>query len=185
MNEEKQTYFQYFKEHGYPLTVGLNVAAHHKEVINSLELLGFTEMPKDDWVKLDQANKELTHVDIKKPSPMLVGGIGTLSSAGSLGKESLSSKNGYKIYKFHGRCQMDFSEKFQVWRMNLLCDTSEKTLRTDFCHIMNRIISWALMKENIVGFWGVPVEDGLIGMKASESASEAFFIDLDLSLIHI
>ena len=55
--------------------------------------------------------------------------------------------------------------------------TSESNLMT-FRSILNRYLSWALVPMGIIGFWGVPVDEGVVILSQDESEGEAVFVDV-------
>ena len=176
MSSELQTYFQYFKEFDYPLGISISPEIFDSESFNTLKLLGFSEIAKDEW---DAKKKTFRKVQVLSPTPVMQHYLDKNSLLGFQGKESLSLKTKNRIYKFQNRGILEFSERHLPWTLHLVeSDDATSLFKAEFMHILNRIISWALIDYNCIGFWGVPVEEGLISMKATESKSEAFFIDL-------
>ena len=171
------TYFQYFKEHNYPLALCIDIETFGSECFNGLKLLGFSEITEEEWKGL---KKSFIKVEVVLPAPSVSHYIKSSTLSGFKGKESLALKAKYKVYKLQGRGLLEFSDKQPRWIISLLAaeTSSLDQFQSEFIHLMNRTISWALIKLSCVGFWGIPVTDGLIGMKPSESNSEAFFVDL-------
>jgi hypothetical protein len=62
--------------------------------------------------------------------------------------------------------------------MGCLSNFGEGSALSDYRCIINRYLSWALVSEGIIGFWGVPVEEGMVILKRKESQGEAVFIDV-------
>jgi len=56
---------------------------------------------------------------------------------------------------------------------------AEDTNDYSFKVIINRYLSWAMAPLGLAGFWGVPVDEGMVVMSEQGSRGEATFVDLN------
>lgn len=92
------------------------------------------------------------------------------------GQESIILKDGLKIYRFHNEATFIYSSFNHEAKLGCFLDFGLKIEVAN--HVLNRFLALALSNFGIVGFWGVPVEDGVVVMRAKDSRSEAVFIDI-------
>ena len=178
--KEKKTFTQYFKwqpKLGYELYLKLE----NEEMVNHLEpamkTIGFEKIEEKD-VKSSKvySPKESTIVTIKKASHKLNSKI-CLSNGlfDSFAEESVYSQGLYSIYRFKGAGLLIFAENKFEWELAL----KYNSLDLDTFRVMlTRLVSFALAPQGVVGFWGVPVDEGVVIRRAFETKFESVFIDL-------
>ena len=74
---------------------------------------------------------------------------------------------------------MVYSFGVSEWKMGCFKDFGHPDDIFACRSVVNRFISWTLSSLGIVGFWGVPVDEGVVVMKQIESAAEAVYIDIN------
>ena len=100
------------------------------------------------------------------------------------GKESLIPKEGYKIYRYKNHTMVIYSYVSVEWQMACFSDFGvEEDQNQAYRTIINRYLSWSLAPMGIVGFWGVPVKEGIVVMKQEDSIGEAVYFDINKGLL--
>ncbi len=89
--------------------------------------------------------------------------------------ESISLKEGIRIYRYHNEATFIYSSSHHEAKLGCFLDYGSKIEIAN--HVINRFLSLALSSFGIVGFWGVPVEDGVVVMRPRDCRSEAVFVD--------
>ena len=166
-----------FQFHDYP--VYIEYAQHElpRDFGQLLTQMRFKEIKESDvsfprkrgWRKL-----KITRAGVKASRQI----VQTLSSD-RLGRENVIPKNYYNVYRFKDIGLIVYSEKFHEWELGVTHFFGESSYNTETRVIINRFLSWALLPLGIVGFWGVPVEDGIVILKQSDALGEAVFVDVD------
>ncbi len=64
------------------------------------------------------------------------------------------------------------------WQLAAFDDFGSTEHDLDYKIILNRFLSWSLAPLGIVGFWGVPVDDGVVVMRQNKSQGEAVYLDI-------
>lgn len=102
------------------------------------------------------------------------GGGGDSFFAGS--NESIGLKEGVRFYKYQNEAMFLYSFVNSESKMGCFQDfgSKEKIAR----HIINRFLSLALSAHGIIGFWGMPVEEGIVVMRPEDAESRVVFIDI-------
>lgn len=189
--EDKETmYFQYHREQEYPVYLSIEVGSDGVEdggfadsCIKLVEQMNFRELSGNE---IDLAKKELTKnsfarmLKIKPASYKVVRQIESAAHSDRFGKESVLPKEGYKVYRYKDYALMVYSYAAEAWE----CGVTENfavdedgifAART----VVNRFLSWALAPMGVIGFWGVPVKEGLVILKPLEAQGEVVFLDLN------
>ena len=175
-------YFQYHRDFDYPVFVALEDNENQENIEGLLAQVGFRKIQGNE---IDGMQKELSDnsharsLCIKRASMRVVGQIESAVTSDRYGSESILPKSGYKVYRYKAHALVVYSYAASVWECgvtDLFCAGEESffAART----ILNRYLSWALAPLGVVGFWGVPVEDGSVVLKQKDSQGEAVFIDV-------
>ena len=181
MEQDNYTYFQYFKGLGLPVYLRLNTVNFHAEFIELLKTLKFHELSSEESEKMlsefdnEKYGKILT---IKEASPGVVRQIGLYSESDKFGSESIHPKDSYNVYRYRGVGLMVYGHSFKEWEMGCSEDIGTDGYQLATKMILMRFLSWSLAPLGIVGFWGVPVDEGMVVQKPNESGAEVVFIDV-------
>lgn len=184
MEEDKTvtyTYFQYFKGMGLPIYVKVNLSHFDSEIVDFIKSLKFEEMNAEEVESLKaglDTEKNAKVLSLEEASPGVMRQIGSFRESDQFGAESIYPKENYQVYRYRGLALMLYGHNFKEWQMGCSYDfgTSEHLLASKI--IMQRFLSWSLAPLGIVGFWGVPVEEGMVVLKPSQAAGEVVFIDI-------
>ena len=176
MEKQKVTYYQFQKDLNYQVYLRLEGEGIETAITPSLVSLGFTEVEEAELKKIAFNKHETKVLKVNEANIRVAKQI--QSSAGPLaayGPESLTNQGSYQVYRYQNVGIMVFSEGSASWELGLVRPAHNETqVKT----MLVRYLSWALGGQGVVGFWAVPVEEGLIIMKPAQAQFEAVFIDV-------
>ncbi|MEC7277452.1 MAG: hypothetical protein VXV96_14125 [Bdellovibrionota bacterium] len=182
MDDQNIAVFQYHDQESYPIFVSLNELEASDAVTKLLEQMKFRELTgreADEVQKTLSATPHARLLELKPASSKVMAQIESASHSDRYGSESVLPKTGYKVYRYRDYALMVYSYAANSWE----CGVSEYfgqeeegifAART----IVNRFLSWALVPHGVIGFWGVPVKEGMVILKQKESQGEVVFVDL-------
>lgn len=184
--QENSFYFQYHTDEDYPIFVkveGFGERDFADSLIKVVEQMNFREI---EGAEAEAAERELSRnssarmLKFKPASYKVVRQIESASHSDRFGLESILPKQGYKVYRYKNQALMVYSYAAEVWE----CGVTEKFAEDEAGIIaartvLNRYLSWSMAPLGVIGFWGVPVAEGLVVMRAKESQGEVVFLDLN------
>lgn len=184
MEKTEMKYFQYHADRDYPVFLGIyaedeNFADSLTELIEQMNFRELSGTEVDDLQKTLSGNSFARLLKISPASFKVVRQIEAATHSDRYGAESILPKEGYKVYRFRDHALMVYSYAAEAWE----CGVTESfgvgeegifAART----VINRYLSWSLAPLGVVGFWGVPVQEGLVILKQKESQGEAVFLDI-------
>jgi hypothetical protein len=174
--------FQYFKEQGYPVYIRYDQNLFSVELKQFLKEFQFTELEAAETEKIEQTVNRLKNsrlLTLEVASPHVVAQIDQFMDTDIYGYESITPKESYKVYRYKGEAVMVYSFVSKFWRIGVFEDFAVESNNVSAKSIINRYLSWALAPLGVVGFWGVPVDEGIVIFKQSESSGEAVFVDVN------
>lgn len=182
MEKQKPVYYQYQKSLNYQIFLKMEGSKVETELSEVFEMLGFSKVDEETVAKTPVHRFETKVLKLDLANPRVARQIqGFGGSLENYGPESLSNQGDYQLYRYQGVGVMVWSENSASWELGFVKPSENK----DKIKVMlTRFLSWALGPKGIVGFWGVPVEEGFVVMKPIESNFEAVFVDIgNMSLI--
>lgn len=146
----------------------------------TLEVMGFDKIERDK-VKDKSFNPFKTKIlKVVRATPRVSRQINrTNFEFDEFGPESLSQMGSYDVYRYKGVGMMILGEGTLFWELGIRKVDNPAALRT----IFTRFLSFALAPIGVVGFWGVPVEEGFVVMSPESSQFEAIFVDLKKNVL--
>jgi hypothetical protein len=177
MNEKKRLYFQYRPELGLPLFVNLEDEQLETALATLFEEMGFEKCSEQSLTK-EHSPQELKVLKVSMAGPMVAKQIGLSREEDKYGKESLSQRVGYEVYRYKGVGLMVFHEKNPLWELGLLNLFHKEDYLFQLRVIFHRFLSLSLAQYKIFGVWGATVEEGVVLMSQEEANGEAVFIDI-------
>lgn len=175
------TYFQYFKGMGLPIYIKVNLSQLSSEIVELLKSLKFDEMNTseiDEMQKNFESEKNARMMTIDEASPGVMRQIGEYSESDKFGTESIYPKETYQVYRYKGLALLLYGYTFKDWQMGCSYEFGTAEFELSSKIIIQRYLSWALAPLGIVGFWGVPVDEGMVVMKPKESNGEVVYMDV-------
>ncbi len=181
MEQSNYTYFQYFKGLGLPIYIRLNLSSFHSDFLDLLKKMKFDELSSAESEKMltdfdgEKFGRILT---INEASPGVMRQIGLYSESDKFGSESIHPKDSYNVYRYRGVALMVYGHSFKEWEMGCTEDLGAAGVELATKMILMRFLSWSLAPLGIIGFWGVPVDEGMVVQKPNEAGGEVVFIDV-------
>jgi hypothetical protein len=190
--EENWMYFQYHRDRRWPIIVKFKIKEINADLLKATSELGFVQLVVDADVK--NALKEVAEnnlgriLTIREASTAVARQMESTLATDQFGPESLTTKDHYKVYRYKSAAFMVYSHSFKEWEMGVYADfgKTHESAANKIAHrtVMFRFLSWALAPFGVIGFWAVPVADGVVIMKAHEARGEAAFVDLAARLVY-
>lgn len=175
----KMVCYQFYSDLGFPIFIRFNQDALSLHLSSFLEKNRFSVLPDTEAAQIDKLvdeteNAKLLNIDLS--SPQVAAQIRRFSETDTYGPESVTPRDGYKIYRYRNEAITIFSHRSKVWQMGVFENfgADEQAARI----VINRFLAWALVPLGIISFWGVPVDEGAVVLKQSESAGECIYIDV-------
>lgn len=194
MEDQNIMYFQYHSQEDYPVYLSIDVGPETLDegdfadsCVKLVEQMNFRQLSGKE---IDLAQSELSKnsfarlLKIVPASYKVVRQIESAAHSDRFGKESILPKEGYKVYRFKDYALMVYSYAAEVWECGVtenFANGSSGEEEGIFAArmVINRYLSWALAPMGVIGFWGVPVKEGLVILKPKESQGEVVFLDLN------
>lgn len=180
-DDKNYKYFQYFKGQGIPLFLRADLGDFNSNLHSFLVGLKFEELTNDE---IDKMNGQLAGDDTSRlltlqlASPIVAKQIDMIRATDKYGNESIVPKTGYHVYRYAEVGVMVYSLSSTEWTFGCFSDFGGQEVELASKCIINRYLSWALSSMGLVGFWGVPVDEGIVVLSQAQSKGEAVFIDI-------
>lgn len=181
-NEVKYTYFGYNGlESKIPICIKLaesNFESSIKDFFISCGLLEINEKDIDSTLSsiINDQNGRIINVNIV--SPVVAKQLYLYDRLDSIGNESISYGRGYNTYRFAKTSLMIFSNTHKEWTLGVFPTFGSEEFFCNSKIVLNRALTFALLPLGIIGFWGVPISEGVVVMSQLKSQGEAVFIDI-------
>lgn len=175
------SYFQYFREHGLPVFVKVNLSDFDPSLYSFLVRHRFTELK---GVEVAQAEQEINkHQSARVLSLELAGLVTTRqieapTDSDRFGAESVVPRDGFKVYRYRDQALLMYAFSVKEWRMGVFHNFADKPNLLKANIVINRFLSLALTPLGYLGVWSVPVEEGIVVMRPNEGKGEAVFVDV-------
>lgn len=179
-DDKKFSYYQFKKDLGYQVYLRFEDFEFENGLVSTLELMGFDKIERDE-VKSISFQPQLTKVlKVTSANARVSKQINRSDhSFGSYGPESISQMGNYSVYRYKNVGMMILGDGNYLWELGLRATDNESALRV----ILTRFLSFALAGQGIVGFWGVPVDEGFVVMSPKEASHESFLVDLEKNVL--
>jgi hypothetical protein len=189
MEKMEYRYFQYHTDKDYPVFLGVyddadTFADSLASLVDQMNFRELNDSEAEDMEKTLSKNSFARLLKIKPASLKVIRQIETAMHSDRFGAESILPKEGYKVYRYRSQALIVYSFASEVWECGVtdifgMGEEGVFAART----VLNRYLSWALAPQGIVGFWGVPVKEGVVVLKQKEAQGEAVFLDLKEKMI--
>jgi hypothetical protein len=185
-NETSIRLYQFNKDLNLPIYVKYDAQVLDGNIAQFLVGVGFSELKEKeldaayDNISSDSSAKLLT---INHAQSNAARQIESALESDRFGAESITPKDGHRIYRYKKHAILIFSHAVKEWEMGVYQDFGSQNNILAYRSIMNRFLSWSLAPLGIIGFWGGPIDEGLVVLKQLESNGEAVFIDIRKSFM--
>jgi len=174
-------YFQYRPELNYQVFLRFDDEDFAGELKDTVEVMGFEKVEPKKVKNIKFKRDETKVLKVTRASAGVSRQIDQVGySMNGLGAESLQPQKGYDVYRYRGVGMMILGSGNYLWELGL---KSSQDNQDKIRVIFTRFLSFALAKQGIIGFWGVPVEEGFVVMKAKDSNAESIFVDVNKEII--
>ena len=175
-------YYQFRPELGHQIFIKLEDQEVENLLLEDLSRIGFEKIDHDDVKAIPYTPGKTTLLHIRpaglKTSKQIKNFNGGMAK---YGHESLTHHGAYQTYHLRDTALMVFSPENPKWELGILLDNNK---HEEYRLILNRFLSWTLAKENILGLWAVPVDEGIVVMKPVEAHYESCYVDLERGLLY-
>ena len=181
MSDKTWIYFQYHTATKYPIFLRFEASEFNHEITDLLTEMKFSQMGEKELEDVEKVvkNEEFGRLlTIKPASYRVLRQIDSMTESDQYGRESIIPKDGYRVYRHKGFALMVYAMSAKEWELGVSPSFGKEGFKKEFFTIVNRYLSWTLAPFGVVGFWGVPVEDGVVVLKQGEAQGEAVFIDI-------
>jgi hypothetical protein len=181
VEEGPWAYFQFYKSLSLPIFIKCEQSLALPEWIDFLKQNQFEQLNAEEIKKLLPTLGGLKHgriLKIVEATPVVAQQIRQIQEQDRYGDESIIPREGFKVYRYKNRAMMMYSLLAGEWNCGLIREEKLMDQKMAWRSILNRFLGLALAPLGMVGFWGVPVEQGVVVMKQNESFGEAIFMDL-------
>lgn len=178
-------YFQFNSDLDYPVYLKVNPTVFDSNFAEIIRHLGFTRC-NEKGVEIAQKKLAMGHakiLHISEASPKVAQQIGHSRFEDKFGPEAIIPKSGYKIYKYAGVALLVYSFATSEWQLGCMPNFGSKKDEISCKVILNRFLSWSLCSSGVIGFWGAPVEEGIVVMRQARSNGECVFIDVHKNIV--
>ena len=180
MSEKTFSYYQYRKDQNYAVFIRFENAEFEKGFVDTLGLLGFDPVERDLVKDIELDPKKTVILRVVKASARISKKIHSPEFGDHrYGKEQVSLHVGHSFYCYQGAGMMIYNEGSPMWELALNAQADAQAIRA----IFTRFLSFALKDQGVIGFWGVPVEEGMVILSPKESNFESIFIDVRKQLV--
>jgi hypothetical protein len=177
VSENTFKFYQYQKGVGLPVFVRFDTASFGSDLEVALKGLKFSEVTEEEYQTTKKAEpKHCRILAMEEASPAVARQLSHISASDRYGAESIVARDGYRVYRHKAVAMVVYAFSAGEWSMG--CHHNIAKNEREFRVVMNRFLSWALAPLGIVGFWGVPVEEGIVVMNQRESEGEVVFLNV-------
>lgn len=178
-NQKSFKYFQFFKNAGLPIFVGLEGHFLSNDLLTAfLNELNFEEVKAEDFEKQRMTNG-FRLLKLKRASFQVSKHIGDLQGSDKFAPEKVTPLKGHQLYRYKGHGLMIYSIRHKEWEMAIQKNFFEPQNLIINRIMFNRFLALALGPLGLCGLWGVSIDEGAVIMKAHQSEGECFFVDLE------
>lgn len=175
------TYFHYQKDLNLPIYLSVDLSTFGVRFGEFLTEFQFYKLnDKEEAAALIEMKKNnnarLLH--ISEASLVVSKQINGMRDSDYYGVESITPKDGYRVYRYKDYGLMVYSFSAKEWKLGCHKDFGSADCLVPSRIIINRFLSWALVVHGVVGFWGVNAQESMVAQKVLVSKGEAVFIDI-------
>ena len=142
--------------------------------------MGFEKLDREK-IKSNVFRRNHTRIlRVIKASPKVARQIGSANGMlEKFGPESFSQMGSYDVYRYRNIAMMVTGNHNLLWELGVRSTRDKDALRV----IFTRYLSFAFAAEGVVGFWGVPIEEGFVVLNPKGANYESIFIDTKKNLV--
>ena len=175
-------YFQYCRELGHSVYLRYSDQIFSPKLATFLEDMGFNQLEDREVIELmakkPRENSKFRILTLVEASLRVSAQIQRTLESDRFGLESVIPREGYKVYRFKNTALMVYSERTNFWEMGCFSDFGIGKDLFAYRSVINRYLTWALVPHGVLGFWGVPIEEGIALLRPGEAQGNAVYFDI-------
>lgn len=176
-------YFQYRKNHDYPVYVRLKSTDLNTKFSHLLTEMGFGQLNDKESKKVQLHRVNTRILTIQEASSRLQIQINGSDLIDKYGSESLSLQMGVPIYTYRKVGVMGLPQNKTLWDLAINPDIAHTDQMVGLRVILVRYLAQALATQGVLCYWGTVKDDTVIVMKQAQSFGEAVLIDAQKKVI--
>lgn len=177
MQNQKWNYFQFRKQHDYPVYLRFKHEELNPKFTHLLSELGFNDLSEQEAKKIPLQRPHTRLLTVQLASARLDQQLNSSDILDKYGVEVLSIQANTPIYTYRKVGIMALPSNKTLWDLALHSEISHTDQMIGFRIILVRFISQALAEQGVLCYWGTVRDDSVIVMKQAQSFGEAVFID--------
>lgn len=179
METVKWNYYQYRKNHGYPVYIRILLEDMNPKFTHILNEMGFNSLSEQEVKKIQLQKTHTKLLTIQKASARLQLQINGSDLLDKYGSESLSLQGGMPVYTYRKVGVMGVPAGRALWDLALNPEILHTDQMVGIRIILVRFLAQALAEQGILCYWGTVKDNAVIIMKQAQSFGEAVFIDVN------
>lgn len=183
MESAKWSYFQYRKNHNYPVYIRFKLDELNTKFSHVLNEMGFSLLTEIESRKIPLQKLHTKILTIQEASSRLQQQIHGSDILDKYGPESLSLQLGMPVYTYRKVGVMGLPAGKTLWDLALNHDLSHTDQMVGLRVILVRYLAQAMADLGLICYWGTVKDDTVIIMKQLHSFGEAVIIDLNKKVI--
>jgi len=183
MDAIKWDYFQYRKNHGYPVYLRFKHDELHQKFQHLVQEMGFQELTEQESKKISLTKPHTRVLTIQGASARLQQQISGSDSMEKYGSEVLSIQSNVPVYTYRKVGVMALPVARPLWDLAIHQDISNTDQMVGMRVILVRYLSQALAEMGVLTYWGTVKDENVIIMKQLQSFGEAVLIDYNKKVI--
>jgi hypothetical protein len=183
MEGTKWNYFQYRKNHDYPIYIRFKQDELNPKFNHLINEMGFSSLTEAETKKILLHRLHTKILTIQEASSRLQRQINGSDLLDKYGPESLAIQLGMPIYTYRKVGVMGLPLNKTLWDLAIHPDLSQTEQMVGFRVILVRFLSQALAEQGILCYWGTVKDEAVIVMKQVSSFGEAVLIDVNKRMI--
>lgn len=187
-NDKKNTavasqyqWFQFRKELNYPIFVRFKNGDFDGPMTDFLTQQHFSKIQESETKEVEKAivSDPRARVLTFQEANISVGRqITSMVESDRYGQESVVNQVGYRVYRFKNSALMIYSFTSKEWQIGVFKTFGTKPESYSSKIVLNRYLSFAFQSMGVIGFWGVPIDEGMVVQRYADSRGEAVYIDV-------
>lgn len=183
METTKWSYFQFRKNHNYPVYLRFRQDEFQTKYSHVLNEMGFSALTEADAKKIPLQKTNTRILTIQEASARLQLQINGSDLLDKYGLESLSLQGGLPVYTYRKVGIMSVPMSKTLWDLALSPDLSHTDQMVGLRIILVRFLAHSLSDMGVLCYWGTVKDDAVVVMKQAQSFGEAVIIDVAKKMI--
>lgn len=183
MQIQQWNYFQFRKQHDYPVYLRFKHDELNPKFSHLLSELGFNELNEKESKKIPLQRAHTKILTIQFASARINQQLNGSDLLDKYGPEVLSIQAGTPVYTYRKVGIMALPAYKTLWDLALHSEISDTDQMIGFRIILVRFISQALAEQGVLCYWGTVRDESVVVMKQAQSFGEAVFIDWNKKVI--